>query len=114
MSGPGAQATNAADNKKKKLSEYIKEYYVVTLGGMLLSFNAGYVNGCCLSGGLASDATKQSVAGFTGAYTTAALEAGGGGTGKDGLFQLYMILSFIAGLPLCKPVQIVTVSHLTT
>jgi hypothetical protein len=45
------------------------EFAFVLLAGVLLAFNASYVNGSCLSGFLRSNGDKQSVAGSTGAYT---------------------------------------------
>lgn len=82
-----------------QLSQKMREHAYVIASGMLLSYNSGFVNGCCLSGALAEGAPKQSVAGFTGTYTNAGLEFASG-NGGDGWFHVQMILSFLAGATL--------------
>jgi uncharacterized membrane protein YoaK (UPF0700 family) len=72
------------------------EFAFVMVAGVLLAFNAGYVNGSCLSGFLTDDGDKQSVAGFTGAYTQSALALAGGNFKVFGT-QVCMILSMIFG-----------------
>jgi len=81
---------------RPRLGSQLTEKMFVILAGMLLSFNSGYINGCCMSGALAKGAPEQSVAGFTGAYTNAGLEAARGAD-TDFRFHVQMILSFIAG-----------------
>jgi len=73
-----------------------QEFTWVLIGGALLAFNSGWINGCCLSGHMAAGAPKQSVAGFTGAYTNAGLELADGDS-ENFRFHISMILSFIAG-----------------
>ena len=64
--------------------------------GILLAFNSGFVNGCCLSGGVSPDGTKQAVAAVTGAWTTSAVSLASGNSGQFKM-QLNMILSYILG-----------------
>eukprot|EP00164_Ancoracysta_twista_P019897 GFYU01035256.1.p1 GENE.GFYU01035256.1~~GFYU01035256.1.p1 ORF type:complete len:463 (-),score=77.48 GFYU01035256.1:115-1503(-) len=73
-----------------------KEYLATIIGGMCLSFNSGYINGCCLSGFAGASPFKHGVAAFTGAYTTSGLGAGGGDTEMFGT-PLSMIMCFIGG-----------------
>lgn len=72
------------------------EFEFVLTVGVVLSFNAGYVNGACLSGLLTPNGVQQSVAGFTSAYTIAALGLADGNIDVFGR-QSCMILSFILG-----------------
>ena len=77
-----------------------EEFALVLLFGMCLSFSSGFMNGCCLSGFNGLSPYRQSVAGFTGAYTQAALKvAVGDGEGFGDQFT--MILSFICGSFIC-------------
>lgn len=69
------------------------------IAGGLIAFNNGYVNGSCLSGLLLPNGAKQSVAGFTSAYTKSALEL------AEGDFRLFgyhsgIILSYMIGAAL--------------
>lgn len=64
------------------------------LSGMVLAWNSGYINGCCLSGGLG--AAKQGVVAVTGAYTTSALGFASGNTAHFAV-AMRVIASFIAG-----------------
>lgn len=73
-----------------------REFIFVLTAGILLTFNAGYVNGSCLSGLLNPTGLQQSVAGFTGVYTSSALALAEGDVSHFG-FQFSMILSMIAG-----------------
>mmetsp|Transcript_11369 Transcript_11369/g.19072 ORF Transcript_11369/g.19072 Transcript_11369/m.19072 type:complete len:364 (+) Transcript_11369:80-1171(+) len=73
-----------------------QEYAYVIVVGVCLAFNAGYLNGSCLSGFLTDGGRTESVAGFTGAYTNSALMLAAGSFGDFG-FKLEMICSFIAG-----------------
>ena len=69
---------------------------VAVTTGILLAFNSGFINGACLSGGVAPDGTKQAVAAVTGAWTTSAL---GYATRNMDQFkhQTGMILSYAGG-----------------
>jgi uncharacterized membrane protein YoaK (UPF0700 family) len=62
--------------------------------GMILAFNSGFSNGCCLASGIA--ANKNAVAAVTGAWTTSAY---GLVSGNKNLFatQLKGILSYMGG-----------------
>mmetsp|Transcript_12493 Transcript_12493/g.17209 ORF Transcript_12493/g.17209 Transcript_12493/m.17209 type:complete len:478 (-) Transcript_12493:207-1640(-) len=74
-----------------------QENIFAVCAGICLSFNSGFINGCCLSGLLTeSGSTVQSVSGFTGAYTKAGLGLADGDTSFFG-FEVSMISSFIAG-----------------
>ena len=73
-----------------------REYGFVLMVGIILAFNSGYINGSCLSGLLTSVGLRQSVAGFTGAYTLAGLELASGELAMFGA-HIKMILSFIFG-----------------
>ena len=55
-----------------------REFLLAIAGGMALSFNSGYINGCCISGFDGENHHKDSVAGMTGAYTKSGLGAGAG------------------------------------
>lgn len=76
----------------------LHECIFVVFAGQLLAFNAGYLNGSCLSGLLAPDGLgrRQSVSAFTGAYTGSALLLAQGDIQAFG-FQVCMILCFMAG-----------------
>lgn len=63
--------------------------------GILLAFNSGYINGCCLKGTFV-ESTKQAVAAVTGAYTTSAI-AFADGRIEFFLLQMRVLASFIAG-----------------
>jgi len=64
--------------------------------GLVLAFNAGFVNGCCLSGLVTADSTKPSVAAVTASFTNSAL---GMARGDMDQFQFFfkVILSFMSG-----------------
>ena len=66
------------------------------MAGMLLAFNSGYSNGCCLGGGVVAGKNKNAVAAVTGAWTTSAL---GFASGNMDAFttQLKGILSYMSG-----------------
>ena len=72
------------------------EKYYVLFAGILLSFNSGYINGCCLSGMLLPSGRTQGVSAFTGTYTKAGLSLAQGDF-NDSAFQAEMILCFILG-----------------
>ena len=76
--------------------EMLKQNFFVFLAGLCLSFNSGYINGCCLSGLLKTCGTGVPVAAFTGAYTNAGLAIGAGNMAVA-LANLKMIWSFQAG-----------------
>jgi len=63
--------------------------------GILLAFNSGYINGCCLKG-MFVDSTKQAVAAVTGAYTTSAIALADGRL-EFFLLQMKVLASFITG-----------------
>lgn len=75
--------------------------------GMILAFNSGYSNGCCLGGGAMAGAKANAVAAVTGAWTTSAL---GFAKGNMGAFMAqfkgilsYVFGSFIAGALIPNP-----------
>jgi len=74
---------------------------------MLLAFNAGYVNGACLSGFLSSGVTKQPTAAVTGAWTNGALGLASGDRPRlslnAGCILSYVGGSFLSGLFLPRP-----------
>jgi len=74
----------------------LKQNFFVFVAGLCLSFNSGYINGCCLSGLLKACGTGVPVAAFTGAYTNAGLAIGAGNMAVA-LANLKMIWSFQAG-----------------
>jgi hypothetical protein len=63
--------------------------------GLLLAFNSGFINGCCLSG-VVADGSKQAVAAVTASWTNSAM---GLASGNVAQFQFLskVILSFISG-----------------
>ena len=63
--------------------------------GILLAFNSGYINGCCLKGTFV-ESTKQAVAAVTGAYTTSAIALADGRV-EFFLLQIRVLASFITG-----------------
>lgn len=63
--------------------------------GILLAFNSGYINGCCLKGTFV-ESTKQAVAAVTGAYTTSAIAFADGRLDFFYL-QLKVLASFMTG-----------------
>jgi uncharacterized membrane protein YoaK (UPF0700 family) len=70
----------------------------VTLG-IVLAFNSGFINGCCLSGATTAhhnSAAKQAVASVTGAYTNSALGFASGNLSQFAT-QLQILLSYIFG-----------------
>lgn len=69
----------------------------VTLG-IVLAFNSGFVNGCCLSGATAAhqQTAKQAVASVTGTYTLSALGLASGNVSQFAT-QLQVLLSYIVG-----------------
>ena len=76
--------------------EMLKQNFFAFLAGLCLSFNSGYINGCCLSGLLKTCGTGVPVAAFTGAYTNAGLAIGAGNMAVA-MANLKMIWSFQAG-----------------
>lgn len=64
--------------------------------GALLAFNAGYMNGACLSGFLSSTGTKQATSAVTGSWTTSAISLRGGNTDTF-VFTTSIILSYFGG-----------------
>jgi uncharacterized membrane protein YoaK (UPF0700 family) len=64
--------------------------------GILLAFSNGYMNGCCLSGTVAADRTKQPVVAVTGTYTLSALGLAGGDM-KQFQTQVSVLFSYITG-----------------
>ena len=76
--------------------EQLKQNFFVFLAGLCLSFNSGYINGCCLSGLLKTCGTGVPVAAFTGAYTNAGLAVGAGNMAVA-VANFKMIWSFQAG-----------------
>lgn len=75
----------------------LRQHTFVLMAGLLLTFNSGFINGCCLSGMLLEGAGRGvGVAAFSGAYTQAGLALGAGdvaGFARGGR----MILSFLGG-----------------
>jgi len=89
-----SNAASATANRKM-----LRENAFAILAGLCLSFNAGYVNGACMSGLLHSAGSKVSVAGFTGAYTNAGLALATGNWESLRFFSK-MIASFAGGATL--------------
>lgn len=81
----------------------LREHSFVLLAGLLLSFNAGYVNGCCLSG-LLQEGQGVGVSAVTGAYTQAGLALGSGNFLKC-ISNLQIILCFMGGSALSGIIQ---------
>ena len=81
----------------------LREHSFVLLAGLLLSFNAGYVNGCCLSG-LLQGGQGVGVSAVTGAYTQAGLALGSGNFMKC-ISNLQIILCFMGGSALSGIIQ---------
>jgi uncharacterized membrane protein YoaK (UPF0700 family) len=81
----------------------LREHSFVLLAGLLLSFNAGYVNGCCLSGML-QGGQGVGVSAVTGAYTQAGLALGSGNFMKC-ISNLQIILCFMGGSALSGIIQ---------
>jgi len=73
-----------------ELRARLREKQFATLSGMLLAFNSGFINACCVAG-FALGMPEQPVAGVTGAYTRAAM-----GTDLP-IFQAALIGCFVAG-----------------
>ena len=98
----GVLEPDESEELPSKLTNKIKtqEKMYVLCGGILLSFNSGYINGCCLSGLLLPSGRHQSVSAFTGTYTLAGLFLADGNFDEFG-FASEMILSFIFGAFLC-------------
>lgn len=69
----------------------LREHSFVLTAGLLLAFNAGYINGCCLSGMLLANQQGVGVSAVTGAYTQAGLALGAGN-----FFKLFSNLKIIA------------------
>jgi len=113
MSNVNKDLTFRSKEHSKSLGERsTAEYIVVLVAGMCLSFNAGYINGACLSGLLTDDGTKVPVSAFTGSYTKSAIFLAGGQVPEFG-FLITLILCFIGGAtlssalnPRAKPYQL--------
>lgn len=73
-----------------------REYAYAICVGVLLSFNAGYVNGSCLSGLVAPSGTERAVTSHTGTTTKSALNLSAGDTSEFG-FLVSMLLCFSLG-----------------
>jgi hypothetical protein len=86
VSPPSNTVMSRGDSAKKQ----------AILTGLLLALNSGYINGCCLSGGVTGGVTKQAVAAVTGAYTVSATQAAAGNFAAAA-FQLKVLASFISG-----------------
>jgi len=71
----------------------------VFAAGLCLTFNTGYINGCCLSGVLKSCGTGVPVSAFTSAYTNIGLALGAGNAAVAS-GHIKMILSFMVGAAL--------------
>mmetsp|Transcript_53552 Transcript_53552/g.160261 ORF Transcript_53552/g.160261 Transcript_53552/m.160261 type:complete len:464 (-) Transcript_53552:222-1613(-) len=88
-----ADANSASRGSNRRM---LRQNAFAIVAGLCLSFNAGFVNGACMSGLLHSSAARVSVAGFTGAYTQAGLALA---TGDAATFSFFarMIASFVGG-----------------
>jgi uncharacterized membrane protein YoaK (UPF0700 family) len=73
-----------------------QEYAYAICVGDLLSFNAGYVNGSCLSGWVVSSGTQRAVTSHTGTTTKSALALANGDMEEFG-FLVSMLLCFVLG-----------------
>jgi len=89
---PNVEEFEETPKKKDKNREKI---YVLS-GGILLSFNSGYINGCCLSGLLTPSGRSQGVSAFTGTYTKSGLYLADGDY-YEFAFEAELILCFILG-----------------
>jgi uncharacterized membrane protein YoaK (UPF0700 family) len=78
-------------------SPYTRREYTFTIFvGVLLAFNAGYVNGSCITGLIAPSGTQQAVTSNTGTVTKSALALSRGDT-RDCGFLVSMGLCFALG-----------------
>lgn len=96
LKGGGLLGPEGAISKKAAVS-----------AAMILAFNSGYSNGCCLGGGVMAGAKNNAVAAVTGAWTTSALGAASGNMAAfsaqfKGIMS-YMFGSVIAGALIPKP-----------
>jgi uncharacterized membrane protein YoaK (UPF0700 family) len=73
-----------------------REFMLIMAMGMLLSFCAGFINGCSLSGFFGRSDRPRSVAGVTGGYSNAAL-ALMAGQSREFWTPVGIILSYIGG-----------------
>lgn len=64
--------------------------------GLILALNSGFINGCCLSGAIAADGTKQAVAAVTASWTNSALGMASGDMSQFS-FLAKIIVAFIGG-----------------
>eukprot|EP00605_Chrysophyceae_sp_TOSAG23-4_P000754 GSChrysophyteH1.ASY1.ANO1.843.1 assembled CDS len=72
------------------------EFLMIMAMGMCLSFCAGFINGCSLSGFFGRSNTPRSVAGVTGSYTNASL-ALMAGNNEEFWIPVGIILSYVGG-----------------
>ena len=86
-------ATGEAPIVKKEIKLSTKQ---AVASGLALALNSGFMNGCCLSGAVALDGTKQAVAAVTGAYTGSAV-AMASGNGGAAMNTFKVLGSYIAG-----------------
>lgn len=80
--------------------------------GLILSFNSGFINGCCLSGAAAATGAKQAVAAVTASWTNSAVGLASGNMGQfkflGTILLCYFTGSAIAGV--LKPTPAATFS----
>lgn len=88
------QPTHGSLSCRGGQEEAILQPAIVT--GILLALNSGFINGCCLSGAVAWDGSRQAVAAVTGAYTTSALGLASGNL-RQFATQLSVLLCYVTG-----------------
>jgi hypothetical protein len=71
-----------------------EKFRIAVALGLVLAFNSGFINGCCLSG--VTSAHKQAVAAVTSAYTNSALGLASGNFSQFAT-QIQVLLSYILG-----------------
>jgi uncharacterized membrane protein YoaK (UPF0700 family) len=90
---PKANAAQVISSITSENSKTLSLPFAVTCG-VLMAFNAGFTNGCCLRGAFLG--MKQAVAAVTGAWTTSAVGVAEGNY-KNAFLQLRVLASYIAG-----------------
>lgn len=90
--------TTTSNRRNRTTTPHQKDDINLTVAvavSILLAFNAGFINGACLSGGIA--AMKQSISSLTSAYTLAALGMASGETHMITSNPLKLIASYMGG-----------------
>lgn len=90
---PNAAQQSSSTFTRGGQQDSIDKFRIAVTLGLVLAFNSGYINGCCLSG---ATAHKQAVAAVTGAYTNSALGLASGNLSQFSA-QLQVLLAYIFG-----------------